>query len=134
MPLKFQPKAGSVVICDFHGFVAPEMVKKRPVVIIAKHKHNSQLVTVVPLSTTQPKPVAPYHHKLSENPLPDKPKDLVTWAKCDMVVTISLARLDRYKVAKREYVVPTVPAEELEAIRHCVGIALHIDKNSPEGR
>jgi len=64
MPLKFQPKAGSVVICDFHGFVVPEMVKKRPVVIIAKHKHNSQLVTVVPLSTTQPKPVAPYHHKL----------------------------------------------------------------------
>ena len=134
MPLKFQPKAGSVVICDFHGFVTPEMVKKRPVVIIAKHKHNSQLVTVVPLSTTQPKPVAPYHHKLKENPLPDKPKDLATWAKCDMVVTVSLARLDRYKVARREYVVPVVSAEELAAIRHCVGIALHIDKNTPPER
>ena len=134
MPLKFQPKAGSVVICDFHGFVAPEMVKKRPVVVIAKHKHNSGLVTVVPLSTTHPNPVAPYHHRLKENPLPDKPKDLVTWAKCDMVVTVSLARLDRYKVAKREYVVPSIPAEELEAIRHCVGIALHIDKNTPSER
>ena len=66
--------------------------------------------------------------------MPDKPKDMMTWAKCDMVVTVSLARLDRYNVAKREYVVPTVPAEELAAIRHCVGIALHIDKNTPGER
>ena len=131
MPLKFQPKPGNIVICDFHGFVAPEMVKKRPVLVIAKNKHNAQLVTVVPLSTTRPNPVAPYHYNLRENPLPDKPKDLETWAKCDMVITVSLARLDRYKVARRQYVVPTLPTEELEAIRRCVAIALHIDKKHP---
>ncbi len=128
MSLKFQPKPGSIVICDFHGLVAPEMVKKRPVVIIAKHKHNARLVTVVPLSTTHPDPVAAYHYKLGNNPLPDKSKDVVTWAKCDMVVTVSLDRLDRYKIGVREYVVPVIGQEELIAIRQCVSIALHIDK------
>jgi uncharacterized protein YifN (PemK superfamily) len=37
MPLKFQPKIGSVVMCDFEGYVVPEMIKVRPVVVLAKH-------------------------------------------------------------------------------------------------
>lgn len=88
-------------------------MKTRPVVVIAKHKHNAQLVTIVPLPTMLPKPGGPFLHRLQENPLPDKPKDLLTWAKWDMVVTVSLARLDQYKVAKREYVVSGVSTEEL---------------------
>lgn len=54
MALKFQPKEKTVVMCDFSGFKEPEMVKVRPVVVLAKHKHNARLVTIVPLSTTEP--------------------------------------------------------------------------------
>lgn len=57
MALKYQPKEKSVVMCDFSGFLAPEMVKVRPVIVVAKHKKNAQLVTVVPLSSTQPEPL-----------------------------------------------------------------------------
>ncbi len=41
--LKFQPKVGSVVYCDYVGFIAPEMIKNRPVIVVSKHKHNSKL-------------------------------------------------------------------------------------------
>ncbi|MBU6163323.1 MAG: type II toxin-antitoxin system PemK/MazF family toxin [Myxococcales bacterium] len=34
MPLTFQPRPGSVVYCDFVGLRAPEMIKRRPVVIV----------------------------------------------------------------------------------------------------
>lgn len=40
MPLKFQPRERSVIMCDFRGYEEPEMVKKRPVVVIARNRHN----------------------------------------------------------------------------------------------
>ena len=43
MPLLYQPKEGSVLICDFRGYEVPEMVKIRPVVVIRKHRANSLL-------------------------------------------------------------------------------------------
>ncbi len=124
MPLLYQPKPRSVVMCDFHGFVEPEMVKTRPVVVLASNKRNSKLVTVVPLSTTEPTILEAHHHELSVNPLPDKPNYVSCWAKCDMVVTVSLHRLDRYKTGKREYIVPTVGNADFEAIRQGVMAAL----------
>ncbi|HJW23477.1 MAG TPA: type II toxin-antitoxin system PemK/MazF family toxin [Rhodocyclaceae bacterium] len=124
MPLSFQPKAKSVVMCDFSGFVVPEMVKTRPVVVIAKHKRNPQLVTVVPLSTTVPTVLEDHHHELSKNPLPDKPH-ITCWAKCDMVATVSLQRLDRYRIhGTRNYVVPVISEADFQAIRHGVIAAL----------
>jgi len=127
MPLLYQPHPGSVVVCDFQGFVVPEMIKVRPVVILTKHKKNKQLVTIVPLSTTQPFEVEDHHHELSQNPLPDKPNYISVWAKCDMVATVSLQRLDRYKThqaGKRVYVVPEISAADLDAIRAGVRAAL----------
>ncbi|WP_414861947.1 hypothetical protein [Pseudomonas sp. IT-P176] len=38
MPLQYQPKEGSVLICDFRGYEVPEMIKVRPVVVIRKHR------------------------------------------------------------------------------------------------
>jgi len=95
MPLKYQPKVKSVLMCDFSGFIEPEMVKLRPVVVLAKHKKNANLVIVIPLSTTEPIKMLAHHHKLSKNPLPDKTDEC--WAKCDMIYTISTHRLDRYR-------------------------------------
>jgi uncharacterized protein YifN (PemK superfamily) len=128
MPLHFQPKPRSVVMCDFVGFIAPEMVKVRPVVILARHKHNRNLVTVVPLSTTEPTKIEDHHHELSTNPLPDKPHTSC-WAKCDMVATVSLVRLDRYHIGRNQYVVPEVNAIDFLAIKAGVASALQLTDN-----
>lgn len=112
-------------MCDFHGNVVPEMVKRRPVVVLARNRRNRKLVTIVPLSTTRPEPLEAQHHQLSQNPLPGA-QGVVCWAKCDMIATVSLGRLDRCKAGRGQYVVPTLPAEDLKAIRSAVAIALGV--------
>jgi uncharacterized protein YifN (PemK superfamily) len=110
-------------MCDFSGYVIPEMVKVRPVVVIARNRKNRQLVTVVPLSTTAPDALEDHHHQLSANPLPGKER-ITCWAKCDMVATVSLARLDRFKISHRQYVAPFLPQADFDAICRAVLNAL----------
>ena len=112
-------------MCDFAGFVVPEMVKVRPVVVLARNRKNRQLVTVVPLSTTAPTQLEAHHHEISPNPLPGR-EDVRCWAKCDMVATVSLSRLDRFRAAHRQYVVPSLAAADFEAIRRAVATALDL--------
>jgi uncharacterized protein YifN (PemK superfamily) len=128
MPLLYQPKPRMVVMCDFIGFIIPEMVKVRPVVVLSRHKRNRQLVTVVPLSTTAPDRLEAEHHALSTNPLPDKTY-VQCWAKCDMVATVSLARLDRYKAGKSLYVTPEISIADYDKIRAAVASALNLTHN-----
>jgi uncharacterized protein YifN (PemK superfamily) len=99
--LTYQPRLQAVVTCDYTGFVEPEMVKVRSVVVLSKSKTNGRLITVVPLSTTPPDKVLPCHHKLSRNPHPDENPELEVWAKCDMVYTVSLSRVNYYKTKPR---------------------------------
>jgi len=115
-------------MCNFAGFVVPEMVKVRPVVVVARHRQNRQLVTVIPLSTSQPNTLKAHHHELSINPLPDK-ENIICWAKCDMVSTVSLHRLDRYLIGKRNYVVPVISEQDFAAILAGVAAALGIPQN-----
>jgi uncharacterized protein YifN (PemK superfamily) len=124
MALTFQPKVGGVVMCDFVGFIEPEMVKKRPVVVIARNRGNKKLVTVVPLSTTEPETMQPHHYQLPKNPVPAE-KAKKCWAKCDMVATVSIDRMDRLKDGWNR-VVPEVTAADLNAIRVCVVNALQL--------
>ena len=67
MPLLYQPKEGSVLICDFRGYEVPEMIKIRPVVVIRKHRTNSLLVTVVPNLTAAGKLPAVVRRGISDN-------------------------------------------------------------------
>lgn len=133
MPLTFHPHPGMVLICDFNtGFKAPEMIKRRPVVVISpRPRRYNRLCTVVPLSTTVPNPVELFHHRMDPGSLPGKLARKETWAKCDMLATVSLERLDRVMIGKnsygkRTYVAERVLAEDLEAIRRGVMIALGI--------
>ena len=125
MPLLYQPKEGSVLICDFRGYETPEMVKARPVVVIRKHRSNSLLVTVVPLSTTAPDRLLNHHLELRSHLQGASP---TCWAKCDMVATVSLARLDRIKSrdrnGKRVYVISHLEIDEFSAIKVAVRNAL----------
>ncbi len=92
--LNFQPKTGSVVYCDYKGFVAPEMVKKRPVIVVSKHKHNSKLLTVVPISTTEPTTILEYHIEMDSKFCLLHLSGKKSWVKCDMINVVSLDRLN----------------------------------------
>jgi uncharacterized protein YifN (PemK superfamily) len=129
MAIPYQPKARQIVFCDFRGFEAPEMVKRRPVVVLAAHKANSKLVAVVPLSTTEPKRPEPYHCQLRQSPVPDS-RGAAVWAKCDMVAVVSTARLDlirlhrRRAVGRRAYMTERLDPEQFDDIRREVAHAL----------
>ncbi len=127
--LKFHPRHGVLLYCDFKGFRAPEMVKSRPVVVMSTQHQN--LCLVVPLSGTAPAPVQKYHHKMSPSSLPERLRSKGEWwAKCDCISHVSFARLDRIKngrnsqTGKREYIAPRIGNEDLSAIKTCVLHAL----------
>ena len=127
MPINFHPSAGQILICDFSsGFQPPEMVKVRPLVVISPRRRSGQLVKVVPLSSSPPTPIEPWHHKISASVYP--PARAEMWAKCDMVITVSINRLDRVKhrdaSGKRLYMSRAVPPLELAIIQHAVKATL----------
>jgi uncharacterized protein YifN (PemK superfamily) len=125
MPIIFHPKAGTVLMCDFTGFKKPEMIKTRPVIVVSpNHLKRPGLYTVVPMSTTDPDPIELYHYRFKKNPMPHSNGH--AWAKCDMVVTVSMERLDRIKVSRGNYVVTYISNKDLEAIRECMKHALGI--------
>ena len=132
MPLLFHPKQGTVLMCDFNtGFQPPEMVKKRPVVVISPRRRTTELFTVVPLSATAPEPVEPHHHKMDPASLPGPLAKTETWAKCDILVTVGLWRLDRVMIGKkpdgtRIYAAPQVTEADLKAIQQAIIAGLGI--------
>ena len=120
--INFHPRKGSVLICDFsQGFKPPEMVKARPVVVVTPQlKGRANLCTVVPLSSVEPIPIRAFHHKMSAESLTSKLRQTRCWAKCDMLYTVSLARLDRIRErrpsGKRIYVTGKVTEADMDAI------------------
>ncbi len=121
--LKFQPKAGSVVYCDYSGFIKPEMVKVRPVIVVAKHKHHSKLVFVVPLSTTVSEPSYDYHLQLDEEFCRLYLHGVRPWVKCDMINIVSLARLS---LLKREGYIPNIGENFINKIKQGIKSCLNI--------
>lgn len=94
MSLLFQPKPGSVTYCDYTGFIAPEMIKKRPVIVISKHRHNPKLLAVVPISTTEPKSIFDYHVEMDPQFCLINLSGKRSWVKCDMINVVSIERLN----------------------------------------
>ena len=138
MSLPFDPKPGTVVICDFRGFVEPEMVKPRLCVVISPRRRDGvKLCTVVPLSTTVPYDVKPYHRLLTiDPPLPrfDSP---TCWLKGDMVYTLSYDRMNlpfsKDRNGGRTYHTFIFSKEEIANIRSCVVRAMGIMVQSLTG-
>lgn len=136
MALPFHPRTGTLWMCDFNtGFQPPEMVKRRPVVVISPYprRRTTGLCTIVPLSTTDPIPVEPFHHLMDPRSLPDRLAQDDTWAKCDMLYTVSLNRLSR-ATNRRQPMNFRVLDADLDAIRACVKIALGLDRAPSEGK
>jgi len=139
MPLKFHPEPGTLLICDFDGFRVPEMVKRRPIVVISPRlKRRDGLLTVAPLSTTPPDPIMDYHCEIElaeALPAPfDSPR---MWVKADMIYNVSFDRLELVRTArdhtgKRRYLTKRLPAADLIKIHRCVLIGLglpHLTKH-----
>lgn len=129
MALNFYPRAGQIFICDFSGFKEPEMVKKRPVIVVSPRlPHRSQIVTVVPISLTQPVHDLPFCFRLSRNYHPSEADDLPSWAKCDMLMNIALNRLEAFKIGRRQYTYPELTPDDLKSVRHAILCGLGLDK------
>jgi uncharacterized protein YifN (PemK superfamily) len=133
MPILFNPAPGTILICDYRGFIPPEMEKVRPVLVISPaFKHRYKLSTVVALSTTPPNPVMPYHYEFALNPPLPAPFDSAQmWVKGDMVLAASHDRLDRFRMGKnalgkRVYGVRSINAAVLlevqKAVLHGLGL------------
>jgi mRNA interferase MazF len=127
------PQPGTVVRADFtEGFRAPEMVKRRPCIVLSPPLiGRARLCTVVPLSTTPPNRMMPWHLELRfDPPLPEPYESPVAWLKGDMVLTVAFHRLRLLfagtKGGQRVYDVRVLAPEVFEAVRECVRSGLDL--------
>jgi uncharacterized protein YifN (PemK superfamily) len=129
MGIKYPIGAGAVLLCDYSrgGFQPPEMVKRRPAVVISPRlPHRDGLCTVIPLSATPPEHEVDYVIRVEfAEPLPHPFPYQVFWAKCDMIATVSFERLDLFHTArdqygKRRHLHPKMSNEDLARVRKCV--------------
>ena len=138
MALTFHPHPGDVLVCNFNtGFHPPEMVKVRPVVVISqRHRRVAEVLTVVPLSTTQPIPMEDHHYQVDASGLPGNFSLNPTWAKCDMVVSVGVWRLDQIKVREyggtRTYHTGKLSDDDLLQIRSRVGRLIGLTIPDPQ--
>ena len=128
MAIAFHPQQGSILACDFStGFMPPEMIKKRPVIVISPIiKSRPGLCTIVCLSTTKPDPMMPYHLpiKLPE-PLPANWTNENIWLKGDMVYSVSFKRLSfavlgKERSGSRLYYRGALSHATLQSVQRCI--------------
>lgn len=118
MSIKFYPRAGAILMADLSDFEEPEMNKVRPVIVVSPRlPYRSEIVTFVPISTTPPRHELPFVVRLSRNYNPLEALEIPTWAKCDMLLNLSMKRLNGFKMDRRRWELPTATADDLEAVR-----------------
>ena len=137
MSIQYPPKPGEILICTFqsadkgalNGFVVPEMIKKRPVVVLSSKSYK--LCLVVALSTTPPRPVRDWHYEINwEAPLPQPfDSEISCWAKGDHIYAVSYERLNQFYAGKdysgkRIYERRYLSADQLLGVRDGVRSAI----------
>lgn len=132
MAIPFVPQQGMVLMCDFTGFVPPEMTKVRHVVVVSpRHRRNSGSCLVVPLSTVAPNPVEPFHYRIPANTYSFFRKNTDVWAKADLLSHVSFGRLDRV-LDNFKYRSPSLNPSDLTGIQSAVWAALGRPLQTPE--
>ena len=126
MGIEYPVGAGTILLCDYSrgGFQPPEMVKRRPAIVISPRlPHRDGLCTVVPISGDAAANDLDYVVRLEfKPPLPDPFSYAVAWAKCDMLATVGFERLDlfhtkRDQYGRRKYLHPKLPEADLKRVR-----------------
>ena len=125
------PVPGTIVRVDLNqGFRPPEMVKRRPAVVLSPPiRGRQQLCTVVPLSTTAPRVAMRHHMEITfDPPLPHPYAAPRAWLKGDIVLTVAFHRLrllfDRKQGGQRVYDVRILEPEVFERVRECVRVGI----------
>ena len=124
------------MLCDYDagGFRPPEMVKRRPVVVlVGALPKRGKLLSVVPLSGTPSDPSVSYHCRIElAQPLPPPYAETEWWVKADMVATVGFERLDLFRTGRdqfgrRKYMTDLrISAENFELIKAAVRRALDL--------
>lgn len=136
MPIKFPVAPGTILLCDYSlgGFRPPEMVKRRPAVVVSPRlPRRDGLCAVVPLSGTPPTHEVAYVVRLDlGEPLPEPFSSQIWWAKCDLVATVGFDRLDLFRTGrdqtgKRRYLHPKLATDSFRSVRVGVLAGLGID-------
>ncbi len=136
MALTFHPNPGTILMCNFEtGFQVPEMVKKRPVIVISpKRKNCSGLCTVVAISTQPPETVDDRHYLLPKASMPPKFQIKDSWVKGDMIYRVGFQRLDLINIGKdrvtgkRLYFKQVLGKEQMKNIYSCTLNSLNLGK------
>lgn len=100
--------------------VFPEIWKDRHCVVLSA---RFGMAVVVPFSTVAPKKVEHFHHRIPAGKYPFFAANEENWAKCDLIESVSNARLDRPFVGGRHEIV-NLDAADLRSIRQAVLHAL----------
>lgn len=139
MALTFHPKIGYILMCDFSkGFKEPEMVKERPVIVIATGgRSRSNLVTIACLSTVEPDPILDHHCFVENKYLPKNSlfqgKD--SWLKGDMIYAVGFHRLNLIPTGrikgKRTYFTNRLGREKMKEVYGCVLHGLNLGGLTP---
>jgi len=131
MTVTIHPQPGTVVRVDLNeGFRPPEMVKRRPALVLSPPiPGRSFMCSIVPLSTTKPNPVLPHHMEISFEPtLPLPYCEPTMWLKGDIVLTVAFHRLrllfSGWNQGQRVYDVRVIDPGTLERVRACVRAGL----------
>lgn len=133
MTVVAHPQPGTIVRVDLsEGFRPPEMVKRRPCVVLSPPiQGRKQLCSIVPLSTSAPNLVLDHHMEIGFNPRLPAPYDSPSmWVKGDMVITVAFHRLrllfSRWDGGQRVYDVRVLDVATMDAVRRCVRAGLGI--------
>ena len=101
------------------------MVKTRPAIVISPRlPRRDNLCAIVPLSGTHDGRDYPYIVRIElDPPLPAPYDHNVMWAKCDMLATVSLERLDLFRTGrdhtgKRKYLDLKIAQQDFDRVRN----------------
>lgn len=116
-------------MCDFTGFVAPEMTKVRRVVVLSPRSRSILKGTyvVVPISKTPPATVEAHHCEFPARSYIFFDMTEPVWAKADMVTCVGYQRLDRMRI-NGKYGEARISKVHLAAIRKSILHALGMEK------
>ncbi|WP_158284869.1 type II toxin-antitoxin system PemK/MazF family toxin [Hoeflea marina] len=125
------PAPGTIVRVDLsERFRIPEMVKRRPAIVLSPPiPGRSSLCSIVPLSTTPPNHVLPHHMQITLlTPLPHPYSSPIMWLKGDIVLTVAFHRLrhlfSKKRNGKRIYDIRVLDQATMERVRACVRAGL----------
>jgi mRNA interferase MazF len=93
------PKQGEIYMCNFSGYVVPEIVKLRRAIVVSPPNRGAKVVLVVPVSTTPPRFGSPVQVRLPGEDVYECFAGVQeVWVKADLISHVSFARLDRVHV------------------------------------